>query len=351
MPGTTGITYFKRPEHGPLGDMGNTGSDKQSLQIIEDPLQDLRTTGSYLREVVRSRSFSPAERTSTPEVPSGERWGTLHERSEALAFQQHPADNSPRQSIAQSIDKQPEMHHGAFPVHDDMLPEIGYGQDNESDTSTNPSIIQGPLGGGDGYFDQIEDRPLPFQEAPCTSGARTDFDYSGDGYGEEWVGMRHHHPTRLDDLSSEHETSPGSETTKGHIGSATPPVLQPRASPSEVRDLTSSALVGATLRGPASSLPGDTSVRTIRHTKAGTEGHQRGAGYAGKMKIEFEPRSDDNPIFSPTHCVDGFARKHQGSVAESISDVDMAGEEDEVDIVDVLLMQWIKPVLREPDRA
>lgn len=32
-------------------------------------------------------------------------------------------------------------------------------------------------------------------------------DYSGDGYGDEWVGMRHHHPTRLSDVPEEDERS------------------------------------------------------------------------------------------------------------------------------------------------
>ena len=91
------------------------------------------------------------------EIPSGERWGALREKAEALAYHQNPADNSPRQSIAQSIDEQPEMHHSAFPVQDHMMPEIGYGLDNESEISTNPSIIQGPLNGGDGYYDQTEE--------------------------------------------------------------------------------------------------------------------------------------------------------------------------------------------------
>ncbi|KAF1358515.1 hypothetical protein EJ07DRAFT_123586 [Lizonia empirigonia] len=90
------------------------------------------------------------------EVPSGERWGTLREKAEAMAHHSHP-DNSPRQSIAQSFEEQPEMHHSAFPVQDHMMPEIGYGLDNESEISTNPSIIQGPLNGGDGYYDHTEE--------------------------------------------------------------------------------------------------------------------------------------------------------------------------------------------------
>ena len=50
------------------------------------------------------------------------------------------------------------MHHSAYPVgNDDMMPEIGYGMDDDSDVTTNPSIIQGPIGGGDGYHDRTDE--------------------------------------------------------------------------------------------------------------------------------------------------------------------------------------------------
>lgn len=47
-------------------------------------------------------------------------------------------------------------------------------------------------------------------------------DYSGDGYGDEWVGMRHHHPTRLSDVPEEDErsrTSPSraSQASRGRL--------------------------------------------------------------------------------------------------------------------------------------
>ncbi|KAL5424910.1 hypothetical protein PMIN04_002863 [Paraphaeosphaeria minitans] len=47
-------------------------------------------------------------------------------------------------------------------------------------------------------------------------------DYSGDGYGSEWVGMRHHHPTRLSDVMEEDErsrTSPSraSQASRGWV--------------------------------------------------------------------------------------------------------------------------------------
>jgi hypothetical protein len=53
-----------------------------------------------------------------------------------------------------------------------------------------------------------------------TSGGQPD--YSGDGYGDEWVGMRHHHPTRLSDVPEEDErsrTSPSraSQASRGRL--------------------------------------------------------------------------------------------------------------------------------------
>jgi hypothetical protein len=87
------------------------------------------------------------------EIPSGQRWATIRTEAEALAQQTH-AGPSPRQSIAESIDEQPKMHHSAFPTDDHMMPEPGYYMDdNASEVTTNPSIIQGPIGGHDGYLD------------------------------------------------------------------------------------------------------------------------------------------------------------------------------------------------------
>lgn len=55
---------------------------------------------------------------------------------------------------------------------------------------------------GQGY---ATDRPMP--------------DYSGDGYGDEWIGMRHHHPTRLSDVPEEDERSRASPTSRASVTS------------------------------------------------------------------------------------------------------------------------------------
>lgn len=62
--------------------------------------------------------------------------------------QQYSAVNSPRQSVAQSLEDEDDhvvMGATSLPVPNDPMPEPGYGLDSESDLNTNPSFIQGPL--------------------------------------------------------------------------------------------------------------------------------------------------------------------------------------------------------------
>jgi len=71
------------------------------------------------------------------------------ETNSKKSYEQY-APNSPRRNIARSLEDREEhvtMTANSIPVADDPLPEIGHGLDNKSDISTNPSIIQGPLGG------------------------------------------------------------------------------------------------------------------------------------------------------------------------------------------------------------
>ncbi|KAL8784059.1 MAG: hypothetical protein Q9213_004186 [Squamulea squamosa] len=78
----------------------------------------------------------------------------------------HSPAESPRQSIARSLDdrEQESVHLGAsgLPIADDPMPEIGHIPDSDSDLNTNPSIIQGPIGGVQhGSRDH-----WPYQETP-----------------------------------------------------------------------------------------------------------------------------------------------------------------------------------------
>ena len=65
-------------------------------------------------------------------------------------YDQLSAHTSPRHSIARSVDNREEqipMGTSGLPVADDPIPEIGHGLNSDSEISTNPSIIQGPMGG------------------------------------------------------------------------------------------------------------------------------------------------------------------------------------------------------------
>ncbi|KAF1941143.1 hypothetical protein EJ02DRAFT_348459 [Clathrospora elynae] len=133
---------------------------ESAVASLHDP-SSISVRSSVASQLKKSRlsqvSPSPASYVQTEDIPAGERWTAIREKAEALVQERH-ATNSPRQSIAQSVDEQPQMHHSAYPVgHDDMMPEIGYGMDDDSDVTTNPSIIQGPLGGGDGYHDHADE--------------------------------------------------------------------------------------------------------------------------------------------------------------------------------------------------
>ena len=60
------------------------------------------------------------------------------------------AAHSPMQSVTRSPGEREDavpMGASGLPVADDPIPEIGHGMDSESDINTNPSIIQGPMGG------------------------------------------------------------------------------------------------------------------------------------------------------------------------------------------------------------
>ncbi len=80
-------------------------------------------------------------------------------------YDQRSAADSPRQSIARSEDESIHLGASGLPVADDPIPEIGHGLDSdESDLNTNPSIIQGPIGGiHHGSRDHWPSKPTPPQ--------------------------------------------------------------------------------------------------------------------------------------------------------------------------------------------
>ena len=65
-------------------------------------------------------------------------------------YRKHVEANSPRQSVTRSLDDRDEridLGASALPILDDPMPEIGNGLGSDSDLTTNPSYIRGPIGG------------------------------------------------------------------------------------------------------------------------------------------------------------------------------------------------------------
>ncbi|KAL9128825.1 MAG: hypothetical protein Q9217_002578 [Psora testacea] len=90
--------------------------------------------------------------SASRKVRSEERLQEAHEDKPTLDTshdrEQHSVKSSPRQSVAPSVDEAPEhiaMGATFVPVADDPIPEIGHGLHSDSDISTNPSEIQGPM--------------------------------------------------------------------------------------------------------------------------------------------------------------------------------------------------------------
>ncbi|KAL8927019.1 MAG: hypothetical protein Q9208_002564 [Pyrenodesmia sp. 3 TL-2023] len=82
----------------------------------------------------------------------------------------HSPAESPRQSIARSLEEHDDhVHLGAsgLPDAEDPMPEIGHIPDSDSDLNTNPSIIQGPIGG----VQQGSRDHWPYKETPPTAKA------------------------------------------------------------------------------------------------------------------------------------------------------------------------------------
>jgi hypothetical protein len=81
---------------------------------------------------------------------SRERWETIRDQAIASSNRYQNGgivDDSSRQSTPRSLEERPVMGASALPIAGDEMPEIGMGLDYESEVTTNPSLIQGPIGG------------------------------------------------------------------------------------------------------------------------------------------------------------------------------------------------------------
>ncbi|KAF2653596.1 hypothetical protein K491DRAFT_602567 [Lophiostoma macrostomum CBS 122681] len=150
------------------GQFLDSRDDKVSLG---QDIQDIRRVGSNPEYVhtplaVESAVASLHEPSSlSVRSSSQERWGAIRSQAQSLS----QSTNSPRHSSTRSLDEQPQLHHSAFPTHDEhMMPEIGFGVDDESEVTTNPSIIKGPIGEHQ-YRDQAEELLTRQEERDNTS--------------------------------------------------------------------------------------------------------------------------------------------------------------------------------------
>ena len=107
---------------------------------------------AHLREMGKDSPAIYEGSTLSQTMPSQDRWAAI--KGHARNMSGSPGkDASPRQSPVKilrqerSVDQQPIMSASGLPLVDDPLPEIGHFDDSKSDLTTNPSIIQGPLGG------------------------------------------------------------------------------------------------------------------------------------------------------------------------------------------------------------
>ena len=100
------------------------------------------------REAFRERTIQGVGVQRQPTTK--ERWEHIRDRAIASTDNYQEGGvvhGSPRHSESRSMDLLPRMGASAIPQPGDDMPEIGHGLDDESEMTTNPSIIQGPIGG------------------------------------------------------------------------------------------------------------------------------------------------------------------------------------------------------------
>ena len=152
--------------------------DPSTLSVHSSPrhsqlhmTEDIKETEAPLleRETLREGTIQGVGVQRQPTTK--ERWEQIRDRAIASTNKYQEGgviEGSPRRSETRSIDMLPKMGASAIPQPGDDMPEIGHGLDDESEMTTNPSIIQGPIGGL-----EHEDRShWPYEETPDPGTAR-----------------------------------------------------------------------------------------------------------------------------------------------------------------------------------
>ena len=143
---------------------------------VESAVASLIDTSTVsMRSKQEDKSYSGSheddrvEASADREIPQGDKGSKERLASPAKShnYDQLSAQNSPRQSVARSMEEREEnipMGASGLPIADDPIPEIGHFRHSDSDISTNPSIIQGPMGGyQNDNLDHWPNKPTPPQ--------------------------------------------------------------------------------------------------------------------------------------------------------------------------------------------
>jgi hypothetical protein len=126
----------------------------------------------HSRNVSQDNAASYNGSSQSQTVPSHDRWAALKgQAAENLATGSPDQITSPRQSDTRSAHDgrsqsgdSVKLGASGLPDMNDPLPEIGHFDDTKSELSTNPSIIQGPLGGDNSGKETWPYTPSPSQD-------------------------------------------------------------------------------------------------------------------------------------------------------------------------------------------
>jgi hypothetical protein len=210
------------------------GSTASSQPQMPSPLQPQRAT--------TSQSQAPVQPTSRPE--------DFYQQPESYLHGERPTSSQPddtRSYVPSSVDEDEYAldSRGRYILDDaghrvplrslqsPMSDEYDVTEDRRRElahlqhygTATASPGRYATTGGGHGYTPQDDvddDGEEEEMHGHGYAAAAARPDYSGDGYGDEWIGMRHHHPTRLSDVPEEDERSRASpsrasQTSRGRF--------------------------------------------------------------------------------------------------------------------------------------
>ncbi|CAK3750810.1 tRNA-dihydrouridine(47) synthase [NAD(P)(+)] [Lecanosticta acicola] len=124
----------------------------------------------YLRAMDKEHAPMYEGSTMSQSMPSQDRWAAIRGHAANMSGSlgssagQSPAKDA-RGDLDRSTEERPTMGASGLPLADDPMPEIGHFDDSKSDVTTNPSIIQGPLGGDVTGKDTWPYTPEPQQDA------------------------------------------------------------------------------------------------------------------------------------------------------------------------------------------